>query len=132
MNDDDATDWGPVSAPPACKETKPGFFTKYFLQGQQLDTLYDKSTSRRGGNGADGADGDGGGDKGERPWYARHRKLVSVLLPLCVVWAVWWPYMAHHDLWRLFVDDDPATTGHVLYFPRPRCAYASSFFCMMF
>jgi uncharacterized membrane protein YfcA len=70
------------------------FFRKYFLEGQQVsDVVRKQAVDPR------------------APWWQRHRKLVSVGLPILLVWGFWWPFMASGDRWHLFREPGSAGSG---------------------
>ena len=75
------------------------FIRKYFLEGQQLDA----ETLNRLRSNSDGS---------PVPWYIRHRTKLGFLLPLVMVWAVWWPWMIYTDNWHLFAETDDTGSGN--------------------
>eukprot|EP00811_Abedinium_folium_P032700 NODE_5724_length_1740_cov_9.951023.p1 GENE.NODE_5724_length_1740_cov_9.951023~~NODE_5724_length_1740_cov_9.951023.p1 ORF type:complete len:469 (-),score=167.43 NODE_5724_length_1740_cov_9.951023:279-1685(-) len=53
------------------------FLNTYFFEGQHLD---EKAKLQD--------------DDPNAPWHVRHRKLISIVVPVIVVWLFWWPFMA--------------------------------------
>ncbi len=65
--------------------SKKGFFERYFANEQKLES----HVRRR--------------SRGDQPWYIVHRKLISILIPITVVYLCYFSYMGTTDNWDLFV-----------------------------
>ena len=41
--------------------------------------------------------------QGDQPWYIKYRKLISILIPITIVYLCYFSYMSATDSWDLFV-----------------------------
>jgi uncharacterized membrane protein YfcA len=67
-------------------------FRKYFLEGQQLDA---KAIAQKADPNA--------------PFHHRYRKLISIVVPVILVWLFWWPFMASGG----YLPGDDGTSFHL-------------------
>lgn len=44
-------------------------------------------------------------------WWQRHRKLLSIIIPVLLVWGFWFPFMAVGDRWYLFGESAESSTN---------------------
>uniref|UniRef100_A0A7E4UN58 Membrane transporter protein n=1 Tax=Panagrellus redivivus TaxID=6233 RepID=A0A7E4UN58_PANRE len=63
------------------------FFKKYFLHGQNLDDRLQRRLDA---------------DRGNLPWYERHRKYLSFIIPITFWHLVWWPLAVRYNFFALF------------------------------
>ena len=66
------------------RESK-SFLAKYFANDQKLESSVRCTL------------------QGDQPWYIKYRKLISILIPITIVYLCYFSYMSATDSWDLFV-----------------------------
>lgn len=75
------------------------FFSKYFLEGQQLDEkVKDVSDYKHDDTNIDGNHN----TSSKAPFHVRYRKVIAMSIPALVVHTIWWSIMIANDWFHLF------------------------------